>query len=177
MGNLKALGATAAILLCGCTPSPPAPTTMADSAARPTTDSNSVTRRLQNSRHRCLEQSYRVTRTQTPDKNAAAEMAFQACSSEERDLALSTLFQPSDAASEGRNKVHSRRRRPLTDLPGIESPCDVERQSRAMLGWCRRDRSRLLASTSLDRSDLAYRSNRSRPYAAAINKSWSSPND
>jgi hypothetical protein len=33
-----------------------------------------------------LNQSYRVTRTQNADKNAAAEMAFQSCSSEEQDL-------------------------------------------------------------------------------------------
>jgi hypothetical protein len=33
-----------------------------------------------------LNQSYGVTKTQNADKNAAAEMAFQACSSEEKDL-------------------------------------------------------------------------------------------
>jgi hypothetical protein len=33
-----------------------------------------------------LEPSYRHALTQTGDKNAAAEMAFQACASEERDL-------------------------------------------------------------------------------------------
>ena len=57
------------------------------STVRPDTNSTGITRRLQNSWHRCLEQSYRVTRAQAQDKNAAAEMAFQACSSEEGDLA------------------------------------------------------------------------------------------
>ena len=63
----------------------PRPSATSGPTARP--DTTATTRRLQNSWHRCLEQSYRVTRSQTPDKNAAAEMAFQACSSEERDLA------------------------------------------------------------------------------------------
>jgi hypothetical protein len=43
-------------------------------------------RNLQNKWARCLNQSYHVTRKQTPDKGAAAEMSFQACGSEEQDL-------------------------------------------------------------------------------------------
>jgi hypothetical protein len=43
-------------------------------------------RKLQNKWARCLNQSYRVTRKQTSDKGAAAEMSFQACGSEEQDL-------------------------------------------------------------------------------------------
>jgi hypothetical protein len=35
-----------------------------------------------------LEQSYRTARKTTPDKNAAAETAFQKCASEEQDLDL-----------------------------------------------------------------------------------------
>jgi hypothetical protein len=82
---MRRLFALASItLLAGCTatvqPSPPL-----QQPTRP--DTTSITRRLQNSWHRCLNQSYQVTRTQTPDKNAAAEMAFQSCSAEEQDLA------------------------------------------------------------------------------------------
>lgn len=69
-------------VLAGCTAAPlPAP------QSAPRTDMTGVTRRLQNSWHRCLERSYQVTSKQTPDKNAAAEMAFQSCASEEADLA------------------------------------------------------------------------------------------
>jgi len=56
-----------------------------------------ITKQLQDSWNRCLDHSYQITRTQTPDKNAAAEMAFQACSSEEQDLAslpFSNLLMP-----------------------------------------------------------------------------------
>jgi hypothetical protein len=42
---------------------------------------------LENHWTQCVNQSFQITRTQTPDKNAAAEMAFQACYSEEQDLA------------------------------------------------------------------------------------------
>jgi hypothetical protein len=37
----------------------------------------SITKQLNDNQNRCLEQSYRITSTQTPAKIAAAEMAFQ----------------------------------------------------------------------------------------------------
>ena len=41
----------------------------------------------------CLGESYRITRTQTPNRNAAAEMAFQSCATEENSLhALNAQF-------------------------------------------------------------------------------------
>jgi hypothetical protein len=40
---------------------------------------------------RCLAQSFAVTRQQTPDKSAAAEMAFQSCATEEQLLARFTV--------------------------------------------------------------------------------------
>ena len=46
--------------------------------------SSAIAHILQNRWARCLNESYQVTRTQTPDKNAAAELAFQACSTEEQ---------------------------------------------------------------------------------------------
>ena len=49
-------------------------------------DAADTSRQMQDSWARCLNASYAVTRTQTPDKSAAAEMAFQACYSEEQDL-------------------------------------------------------------------------------------------
>ena len=77
----------AAALLAGCTaapqPAPGAPASAADSA-----DITSSTRKLENQWNQCLEQSYRTARKTTPDKNAAAEMAFQTCASEEQDLDL-----------------------------------------------------------------------------------------
>lgn len=76
------LAFTSFALLAGCTAAPqpiPQPTAHVDTT--------NLVRKLQNHWSQCLEQSYRTTRTQTPDKNAAAEMAFQACSSEEQDLA------------------------------------------------------------------------------------------
>lgn len=83
-------------ILVGCTGAP-------RSASQVITapDTTAVTRKLQNAWHRCLEQSYRTTRTQTPDKNAAAEMAFHACSSEEQDLAslpYSAMLMPHEKA-------------------------------------------------------------------------------
>jgi hypothetical protein len=86
---LVALAAAACVS--GCTAAPQsAPQTAA-------ADRTNLTRKLQNAWHRCLEQSYQTTVKQTPDKNAAAEMAFNACSSEEKDLAslpYSALLMP-----------------------------------------------------------------------------------
>ena len=71
----------AAALLAGCTAAPqPAP--------RASADTTNSTRKLENQRNQCLEQSYRTARKTTPDKNAAAETAFQKCASEEQDLDL-----------------------------------------------------------------------------------------
>jgi PBP1b-binding outer membrane lipoprotein LpoB len=72
-----------ALLLAGCSAAPqPAPQPV---AAAP--DTTNVTRKLQNHWAQCLEPSYKAARAKTTDKNAAAEMAFQACASEEADLA------------------------------------------------------------------------------------------
>jgi hypothetical protein len=79
------LAATAALLLGGnavAQPSPPSQQT-----ARP-----NIMWKLQNSWARCLNESYQVTRTQTPNRNAAAEMAFQSCSTEEQDFASRFAF-------------------------------------------------------------------------------------
>jgi hypothetical protein len=55
-------------------------------AAAGTLDASSVIRKLQNRWSQCLEPSYRMALAKTPDKNAAAEMAFAACASEEQAL-------------------------------------------------------------------------------------------
>jgi hypothetical protein len=75
------------------TPKPTSGPTMGVSS----TNMTLITKRLQNSWARCLEQSYGVNSARMPDKNAAAEMSFQACASEERDLAglpYSNLLMP-----------------------------------------------------------------------------------
>ena len=87
------LALSSAALLISCVAPPPSP------PPRPATgpDIGVISKELQESWDRCLEQSYQITRTQTADKNAAAEMAFQACSSEEADLAslpFSNLLMP-----------------------------------------------------------------------------------
>jgi hypothetical protein len=46
-----------------------------------------LTHKLQNRWGKCLTSSYHITVRQTPDKNAAAEMALQACATEEQNLA------------------------------------------------------------------------------------------
>jgi hypothetical protein len=46
----------------------------------------SPVRRAQNHWDRCLEESYRIARKNNEDKNLAAEVAFQACASEENEL-------------------------------------------------------------------------------------------
>ena len=68
-------------LLVGCAVSPPPPQPIASP------DFGDVTRKLQNNWGRCLNGSYPAARKQTQDKNAAAELAFQACAAEEQDLA------------------------------------------------------------------------------------------
>ena len=85
---LRGVILTGATLLANCTAPRPSP--------EPTTQPKkpSITRRLQNNWDRCLDQSYQVTRTKTPDKNAAAELAFQACSSEEQDLVSASYAAP-----------------------------------------------------------------------------------
>jgi hypothetical protein len=81
MSRFLALGGVTLLVGCAAAPQPGSTT---QPAASP--DTASITERLENNWTRCLDQSYRVTRTRTPDKNAAVETAFQACSSEERDL-------------------------------------------------------------------------------------------
>lgn len=82
MSRLLALLGMAALAGCSAAPqSVPKPSAIA------APDTTNVTRKLQNHWSQCLEQSYRTARTKTPDKNAAAEMAFAACASEEQDLA------------------------------------------------------------------------------------------
>ena len=83
MGRLLSIVATIAILT-GCTRSqPPPPQPSADASAAVNA---SLTRKLQNRWGKCLTSSYHITVRQTPDKNAAAEMAFAACASEEQAL-------------------------------------------------------------------------------------------
>jgi hypothetical protein len=55
----------------------------------PATTSNiaAAFKNLENNWIRCLNKSYLITRTQTADKYAAAEMALQDCSAEEQDMA------------------------------------------------------------------------------------------
>src|SRR6516164_1537310 len=78
---LRLVVTIAAALLAGCTAAPqPAP--------RASADTTNSTRKLENQWNQCLEQSYRTARKTTPDKNAAAETAFQKCASEEQDLDL-----------------------------------------------------------------------------------------
>ncbi len=73
------------LLAAGCTAQQhAAPEPVRQNIAAP--DTTNVT----NHWHQCLEESYRNSRTRTPDKNAAAEMAFQACASEEQDLTAFT---------------------------------------------------------------------------------------
>lgn len=81
--EMRPLLACAGVMLLVSCAAPPRP------SPPPTdrTDTSAITKQLQDNWNRCLEQSYQITRTQTPDNNAAAEMTFQACSSEERDLA------------------------------------------------------------------------------------------
>jgi hypothetical protein len=96
----------AAALLGGCTVAPqPAP--HAPAAADPAGTTN-ITRKLENQWNQCLEQSYQhwlsdqshgTARKRTPDKNAAAEMAFQACASEEQDLDYSFIQTEAHAPS------------------------------------------------------------------------------
>ena len=45
-----------------------------------------IVKRKQNAWMRCLKESYGVNRKQTSDRNAAMEMAFRACVTEENDL-------------------------------------------------------------------------------------------
>jgi hypothetical protein len=80
----KLFAVSGIMLLVSCAVAPPPSPSPQPSSRQDTTN---LTRRFQNNWARCLNQSYQVTRTQTPDKNAAAEMAFQACSAEEQDLA------------------------------------------------------------------------------------------
>jgi len=69
------------VLLVGCgLPPPPAP------PPRETSSMGAVAAQIQDRWNECLTQSYQITRTKTDDKNAAAEMAFQDCQTEEQDL-------------------------------------------------------------------------------------------
>ena len=83
---LRPLALTSIAFLMGCTAAPQ-PTSQPIPQPAPHADMTGLVRKLQNHWSQCLEQSYRTTRTRTPDKNTAAEMAFQGCSSEEQDLA------------------------------------------------------------------------------------------
>lgn len=87
-----ALALGALVLLVGCDVHRAPPPQSA-----PSPDVGAISAQLQNAWGRCLNQSYQFTSTQTPDKNAAAEMAFLDCSSEEQDLAslpYSALLMP-----------------------------------------------------------------------------------
>jgi hypothetical protein len=69
------------VFLTGCSSPPPPP------AARQPSNDAAIADQLQDRWNQCLSQSYQITRTKTDDKNAAAEMAFQDCQTEEQDLA------------------------------------------------------------------------------------------
>jgi len=49
-------------------------------------DVEKITAQLQSVWDRCLTTSFKITSTETPDKNEAAEMAFAACQTEQDDL-------------------------------------------------------------------------------------------
>jgi uncharacterized lipoprotein YajG len=82
MRQLIALAGVSLLASCATPQSHPQPTKSTDTISWVT-----IAKQLNDNWNRCLEQSYRFTTTQTPDKNAAAEMAFQSCTSEEQDLA------------------------------------------------------------------------------------------
>jgi hypothetical protein len=84
-GMWRLVALVGAELLAGCTATPQL--TPAPQPATVAANTTNVTRKLQNHWGQCLEQSYRMARAKTPDKNVAAEMAFAACASEEQDLA------------------------------------------------------------------------------------------
>lgn len=89
---LRLLALLAIVALAGCNAAPQA-TLQSASVTAP--DTTNLTRKLQNHWGQCLNQSYRSGLASTPDKNAAAEMAFAACASEEQDLAsYSTMNVP-----------------------------------------------------------------------------------
>jgi hypothetical protein len=74
------------VALAGCTAvSQPAP-----APPSPAPDTLNLTRKLQNHWDECLHHSFAIDRAKTSDKNAAAEMAFAACASEEQDQAAYT---------------------------------------------------------------------------------------
>ncbi|WP_284258487.1 hypothetical protein [Acidocella aquatica] len=70
--------------LVGCTVVSPSQPNIASQSTQP--DTATITRTLQDNWNQCLNQSYPIEAAQTPDKNEAAEMAFQACQSEQDDL-------------------------------------------------------------------------------------------
>jgi hypothetical protein len=80
---LRALALLGIAALAGCSA---APQSTSQNARVTAPDTTNVTRKLQNHWDQCLNQSYRSDRASTLDKNAAAEMAFAACASEEQDL-------------------------------------------------------------------------------------------
>ncbi len=82
MGDMRFLFVSVVLAsLAGCVQQPP----MAQ--ADPVQDARlEAIRTLRERWINCLKGSFAVTRTQTPDKSAAAEMSFNACITEERAL-------------------------------------------------------------------------------------------
>jgi hypothetical protein len=79
----RAVALVTVAVLSGCTTS-----TQPGPQSSPASSMQSVvTRKLQNSWGKCLTSSYGFTVKQTPNKNAAAEMALQSCATEEQALA------------------------------------------------------------------------------------------
>jgi len=77
--------AAAVALLSGCTATSQPPQQLPTDTSAAMKDV--TTRKLQNRWGKCLTSSYGITVKQTPDKNAAAEMAIRACVTEEHALA------------------------------------------------------------------------------------------
>jgi hypothetical protein len=73
---MRATTRYAATLLC-------ATVVLAGAAAQSTSD---TIKRVQDHWMRCLKSSFQIHRKRTPDPNAAAEMAFRACATEEEEL-------------------------------------------------------------------------------------------
>ena len=81
----RAVALVTVAVLSGCTTSHQPGPQPSPGTSSPT--QSVVTRKLQNRWGKCLTSSYGFTVKQTPNKNAAAEMALQSCATEEQALA------------------------------------------------------------------------------------------
>jgi hypothetical protein len=97
-------------LLAGCASQNPTPETPA--VESPTI---SLVKTLRERWQQCLRSSFATTKQQTPDKNAAAEMAFRACATEES--ALMSFASRSGASPDLLIAAKLRMKQELTNLP------------------------------------------------------------